>query len=570
MSLKNLPLPTNGATFTGDLTYYSPGPGYGACGYENTSSDSICAVSHIVWDAASTSSNPNANPLCGKKIRITRYDVTKGGNHSVDVEVVDRCVGCVAVDLDLSLSVFTSLAEEAEGRTCCVDTQGYASYNCPSDYSFCCVTGFNQSETCNSKADCTGSVASAVKVYAEDSSDYSLNDTTTYVQIHIFAETTTALIAATPVPTAVSDFNPSFYFAGPEEDYPACAISPTDCFIAGYNKACYALLPPDSLDAKTPDCICATVLTAGYSCFKQQCSLADRQTIQSVWNSKCNYTVEYYPNQDSLILWRPGSIIAISVVSFFVGSMILVPILLMVRQHSRNDRLGQSQKIGVGSYLLMLVQSNFFDWLASHIMLACTGCYLIVYGIFPTTTGHPRVDTDPCALESLINTPWILAMLITGLDLLFLLLFSIWLYKKKGGSGRTITGTRPSRIALTVIAVLTLVLDMASFGYILYALAAISRMSCAITVLNEPLNNLDNGWAVLPVSAQAILVLWCIFSGLSLMASIFWLSSEWRDKVKWKRARQQTEQEGINMVEERVEITGMRAVRDVYGRREHR
>jgi expansin (peptidoglycan-binding protein) len=34
----------------------------------------------------------------------------------VDVEVVDRCVGCAATDLDLSLSMFTSLAEEAQGR----------------------------------------------------------------------------------------------------------------------------------------------------------------------------------------------------------------------------------------------------------------------------------------------------------------------------------------------------------------------------------------------------------------------------------------------------------------------
>jgi hypothetical protein len=34
----------------------------------------------------------------------------------VDVEVVDRCVGCQANDLDLSLSMFDSLAEEAQGR----------------------------------------------------------------------------------------------------------------------------------------------------------------------------------------------------------------------------------------------------------------------------------------------------------------------------------------------------------------------------------------------------------------------------------------------------------------------
>jgi len=113
---QNLPLPTDHGIFTGDLTYYSPGPGFGSCGYQNTSTEAICAISHFVFDAASTSSNPNDNPLCGKMIRITRYDPTVGGNRSVDVEVVDRCVGCAATDLDLSLSMFTDLAEVAQGR----------------------------------------------------------------------------------------------------------------------------------------------------------------------------------------------------------------------------------------------------------------------------------------------------------------------------------------------------------------------------------------------------------------------------------------------------------------------
>ncbi|KAE9382268.1 hypothetical protein N431DRAFT_321782 [Stipitochalara longipes BDJ] len=65
---------------------------------------------------SSRTSPSNNNPLCGKMIRITRYDPTVGGNKSVDVEVVDRCVGCAATDLDLSLSMFTSLAEVEQGR----------------------------------------------------------------------------------------------------------------------------------------------------------------------------------------------------------------------------------------------------------------------------------------------------------------------------------------------------------------------------------------------------------------------------------------------------------------------
>lgn len=49
-------------------------------------------------------------------IRITRFDAAKGRNNSVDVEVVDRCTGCKPEDLDLSLGMFTSLANEAQGR----------------------------------------------------------------------------------------------------------------------------------------------------------------------------------------------------------------------------------------------------------------------------------------------------------------------------------------------------------------------------------------------------------------------------------------------------------------------
>lgn len=39
-----------------------------------------------------------------------------GANRSVDVEVVDRCVGCAANDLDLSTTMFDSLADHALGR----------------------------------------------------------------------------------------------------------------------------------------------------------------------------------------------------------------------------------------------------------------------------------------------------------------------------------------------------------------------------------------------------------------------------------------------------------------------
>lgn len=113
---QSLPLPSDsGAIYTGDLTYYTPG--LGACGWTSSASDAVVAVSHTVFDAAGDgSSDPNANPLCGKKIRVERNQGDGRGNRSVDVVVVDRCVGCQPTDLDLSPSAFEVLADEALGR----------------------------------------------------------------------------------------------------------------------------------------------------------------------------------------------------------------------------------------------------------------------------------------------------------------------------------------------------------------------------------------------------------------------------------------------------------------------
>ncbi|EEH06401.1 riboflavin aldehyde-forming enzyme [Histoplasma capsulatum G186AR] len=109
----DLPLPNNhGGPYMGDLTYYDPG--LGACGIESSAGEPVCAVSHYLYDAVSVGPNPNANPLCGKKLRLRR------AGRSVDVTVVDRCVGCQPNDIDVSISVFTQLALEEQGR---VDVQ---------------------------------------------------------------------------------------------------------------------------------------------------------------------------------------------------------------------------------------------------------------------------------------------------------------------------------------------------------------------------------------------------------------------------------------------------------------
>ncbi|EZF34306.1 Riboflavin aldehyde-forming enzyme [Trichophyton interdigitale] len=105
----NLPLPTNnGGPYRGDLTYYDPA--LGACGITSSPSQAVCAVSKDLYDAASVGPNPNANPLCGLKIRLRR------NNKSVDVTVVDRCVGCKPTDIDVSIAVFEQLALVDQGR----------------------------------------------------------------------------------------------------------------------------------------------------------------------------------------------------------------------------------------------------------------------------------------------------------------------------------------------------------------------------------------------------------------------------------------------------------------------
>jgi expansin (peptidoglycan-binding protein) len=110
-----LPLPSDTQQFTGDLTYF--GDGLGACGVTSTPDQDIVAVSHFLFDAEQGSStNPNSNPLCGLIIRAERFDEQVGANRSVDLTVVDRCVGCQPTDLDVSTGAFTQLADMAAGR----------------------------------------------------------------------------------------------------------------------------------------------------------------------------------------------------------------------------------------------------------------------------------------------------------------------------------------------------------------------------------------------------------------------------------------------------------------------
>ena len=117
-SHQDLPLPSSSKTFTGDLTYYEAG--LGACGETNGQSDNIVSISHILFDAAGSSSSTggdsNDNPLCNKMLRASRFDSQYSAQRSVDLKVVDRCTGCAVDDLDTTLGAFEKLAPEVDGR----------------------------------------------------------------------------------------------------------------------------------------------------------------------------------------------------------------------------------------------------------------------------------------------------------------------------------------------------------------------------------------------------------------------------------------------------------------------
>lgn len=110
---QSLPLPNGAETYTGDLTFYAPG--LGACGIDSGENDAVVAVSHLTFDAVQKGSNPNSNPLCGKKIRAQRVN-EEGKTVSIDVTVVDRCTGCKPTDIDVSPAMFKKMAHPDLGR----------------------------------------------------------------------------------------------------------------------------------------------------------------------------------------------------------------------------------------------------------------------------------------------------------------------------------------------------------------------------------------------------------------------------------------------------------------------
>ncbi|KAI0434459.1 RlpA-like double-psi beta-barrel-protein domain-containing protein-containing protein [Xylaria sp. FL1042] len=85
-------------TFTGDITYYQPG--LGACGETSTDSETVVALSPAQYTGN-----------CGKTITITKDGKT------ATAKVVDKCPSCASGAIDVSSTVFKSLADMSVGRT---------------------------------------------------------------------------------------------------------------------------------------------------------------------------------------------------------------------------------------------------------------------------------------------------------------------------------------------------------------------------------------------------------------------------------------------------------------------
>lgn len=63
----------------------------------------MVSVSHYTFDAVQTGSDPNSNPLCGRKIRAKRVNEQTGKSVSIDVTVVDRCKYKVQFDSEATI-----------------------------------------------------------------------------------------------------------------------------------------------------------------------------------------------------------------------------------------------------------------------------------------------------------------------------------------------------------------------------------------------------------------------------------------------------------------------------------
>lgn len=107
------------ATYTGDITYYNPAGGLGACGTALADTDAVAAVNSAFYGQYVQAGNTNNNPLCGRQIQLTYTDADSGAVSTATATIRDRCAACAATDIDLTPVVFDQLVPKGEsvGRT---------------------------------------------------------------------------------------------------------------------------------------------------------------------------------------------------------------------------------------------------------------------------------------------------------------------------------------------------------------------------------------------------------------------------------------------------------------------
>ncbi|OAD67199.1 hypothetical protein PHYBLDRAFT_94301, partial [Phycomyces blakesleeanus NRRL 1555(-)] len=92
--------------FSGDGTYYDVGPG--SCGSYNSNNEYVAALNKEQMGYAS---NPNENPNCGRRVRVS------GPNgRTLTITIVDMCPACGYGSLDLSPVVYRQLGGGSAGR----------------------------------------------------------------------------------------------------------------------------------------------------------------------------------------------------------------------------------------------------------------------------------------------------------------------------------------------------------------------------------------------------------------------------------------------------------------------
>ncbi|PSR99271.1 hypothetical protein BD289DRAFT_424476 [Coniella lustricola] len=100
----------SGVTHSGDITWYNTNNGVGACGFQLSDSEPICALSTALYDEFTKNGNPNDNDLCNKQVTITMTDGSKQ-----TVKVADRCEACAKWDIDLTPTTFKQLVKAGTG-----------------------------------------------------------------------------------------------------------------------------------------------------------------------------------------------------------------------------------------------------------------------------------------------------------------------------------------------------------------------------------------------------------------------------------------------------------------------